>query len=257
MVGALGLTALIVGLGYKASLVPFHFWAPDAYDGGPVSVAAFLSVAPKIGALFALGAVVPQLPGDNAPAILTLIAALTMTYGNLAALLQNNVVRLLAYSSIAQSGYFLLGIVAIGRSTLAVDSLVVFGAAYAAMNAGAFAVVLRAGRSLDDFAGLGRHAPVLGVVMVIFLMSLVGVPPLAGFVGKLLLFGAALDAGFTVLAVIAIANSVLSLAVYLRIVVPMYRRATPAPLPGPGLPGVLALAAGATVGLGLAAQVFL
>lgn len=256
--GAFGLMAVVVGLGYKASLVPFHFWAPDAYDGGPVSVAAFLSVMPKIGALFALAAVLQQLPDSSGgPALLSLIAALTMTYGNLAALLQTNLIRLLAYSSIAQSGYFLLGVVAVGRSDLALDSLIVFGAAYAAMNLGTFAVVLRAGRELEGLAGLGRYAPVLGVAMVLFLLSLVGVPPLAGFVGKLLLFGAALDAGYPVLAVVAILNSVLSLAVYLRVVVPMYRYATPRPLPGPVTWPVWTAAAAATVALGLAAQVLL
>lgn len=258
LVGAFGLTAVLVGLGYKASLVPFHFWAPDAYEGGPVAVAAFLSVVPKIGALVALAVVIQQLPASlNGPAILALVAALTMTYGNLAALRQNNVVRLLAYSSIAQSGYFLLALVALGRSGWALDALVVFAAAYAAMNVGAFAVVLRVGATLEAFAGVGRFAPLLGAAMVIFLLSLVGVPPLAGFVGKLLLFGAALDAGFIALAVVAIINSVLSLAVYLRIVVPLYRRATPRPLPGPATRTAVAVCAVATVGLGLAAQIVL
>ena len=254
-----GLMAVLVGLGYKAAITPFHFWAPDAYDGAPVSVAAFLSVVPKVGAIFALAQVVRDLPVSAAgwPLIVAALAALSMTYGNLAALVQENVVRVLAYSAIAQSGYFLLGVVAIVRSDLALPSLVVFAAAYAAMNIGAFAVVMLAGRNLRDFAGLGRSRPAVGVAMVVFLISLVGVPPLAGFVGKLLLFGTAIQAGFTPLAVIAILNSVLSLAVYLRLVVPMYGTTKAAPSPSPWVTAVWAFALVATVALGLAVQMIL
>ncbi|HEU5431752.1 MAG TPA: NADH-quinone oxidoreductase subunit N [Thermomicrobiales bacterium] len=252
-----GLTGVLVGLGYKAAIAPFHFWAPDAYDGGPVAVAAYLSIVPKVGAIFALAAVVralPPAPVDWRLAV-TMLAVVSMTYGNLAALPQTNVVRLLAYSSIAQAGYFLLGVVALGRSGLAAPSLIVFAAAYAAMNLGAFAVVLVIGRQLEDFAGVGRARSWLGVALVVFLLSLVGVPPLAGFAGKLLLFGAALDAGFGWLAVVAILNSVLSLAVYLRIIVPLYRAApppTPARAPDRAVVavGTAALAATALIGIG-------
>jgi len=222
--GVAGLVAVLVGLGYKAAVAPFHFWAPDAYDGAPLAVAAHLSVVPKVGALFALAQVVAGLPDILGwRPVLALLAVVSMTYGNLAALTQNNVVRLLAYSSIAQSGYFLLGLVALGQSGLASASLVVFAAAYAAMNLGAFAVVAQVGRELKDFTGVGRSVAWLGAAMVVFLLSLVGIPPLAGFAGKLLLFGAAIDAGYAWLAVVGILNSVLSLAVYLRIVVVMYR----------------------------------
>lgn len=222
--GVAGLVGVVVGLGYKAAVAPFHFWAPDAYDGAPVAIAAYLSVVPKVGALFALVQVVSGLPEELGwRAALAALAAVSMSYGNLAALTQTSVVRLLAYSSIAQSGYFLLGVIALGRSDLAVASLVVFAAAYAAMNLGAFAIVAQAGRELEAFTGLGRAAAWLGGGMVVFLLSLVGIPPLAGFTGKLLLFGAALEAGYGWLALIGILNSVLSLAVYLRIVVAMYR----------------------------------
>ncbi len=192
------------------------------------------------------------------PLAVAALAVLSMTYGNLAALVQENVVRLLAYSSIAQSGYFLLGVVALGQSDLALRSLVVFAAAYAAMNLGAFAIVLLAGKELRDFVGLGRSRPAAGVAMVVFLISLVGIPPLAGFVGKLLLFGAAIEVGFTWLAVAAILNSVLSLAVYLRVVAPMYG-APKRPPPAVALPvtAVWVAALLATVGVGLAAQVLL
>jgi NADH-quinone oxidoreductase subunit N len=259
VIAAVGLIMVIVGLGYKAALVPFHFWAPDAYQGAPVSIAAYLSVIPKIGAILALAQLVRDLPvATGWQMVLALLAVLTMTYGYLAALVQHNVIRLLAYSSVAQAGYFLLGIIAVGMSSLAFESLIVFAAAYAAMNLGAFAVVMQTGRTLDTFSALGRTRPAMAVAMVVFLLSLVGIPPLAGFVGKFLLFGAAIDAGYTWLTVIAILNSVLSLAVYLRIVVPMYRQAEEMPeviakpVPLVTLGWLIALLL--TLGIGLAAQ---
>ncbi len=265
LLAAAGFIAVLIGLGYKAAIVPFHFWSPDAYDGAPVAIAAFLSIAPKIGAIFALAQVGRDLSVEaiNWPLILAVLAAVSMTYGNLAALAQTNLIRLLAYSSIAQAGYFLLGNVAMGKSGLAMQALVVFAAAYAAMNLGAFAVVARVGRELEAFNGLGRTAPWTGGAMVIFLLSLVGVPPLAGFAGKILLFGAALDAGYTWLAVTAILNSVLSLAVYLRIIVPMYQSPQPQSQPIPARSQGLKLVAYmmvwtvaffVTVGLGLFVQ---
>jgi len=131
-------------------------------------------------------------------------------------------VRLLAYSTIAQAGYFLLGVVAIQQGTLAVNSLVIFGIAYAVMNIGAFAIVQSCGTQLKDFNGWAKQKPWQAVGMTIYLLSLVGVPPLAGFTGKFLLFGAALGGGYVWLTVAAIINSVISLAVYIRIIVPMY-----------------------------------
>jgi NADH-quinone oxidoreductase subunit N len=255
----LGFVAVVVGLGYKASLVPFHFWAPDAYEGGPLSIAAYLSVVPKVGALFAFAQVVRELPPESGwTVVIAALAVLSMTYGYLAALVQNNVVRLLAYSSIAQSGYFLLGILAIGASELALPSIIVFAAAYAAMNLGAFAVAAATGRTLNDFGGLGRSRPLTGIAMVIFLLSLVGIPPFAGFVGKFMLFAATIDVQFTWLAVVAIINSVLSLAVYLRIVVPMYRQGETVSVgPNIWLGTVVFAAAAATFVIGLAAQIFL
>ena len=262
VIASVGLIAVIVGLGYKASLVPFHFWAPDAYDGAPVSIAAYLSVVPKIGAILALAQVVRDLPlPTNWAMTLAAVSVLTMTYGYLAALVQNNVVRLLAYSSVAQAGYFLLGVIAVGASPLAVEAIIVFAAAYAAMNLGAFAVVMATGRNLDTFAGIGRKKIAMAVAMVVFLLSLAGIPPLAGFVGKFLLFGAAMDAGFTWLVVVAILNSVLSLAVYLRIVVSLYAQpaaeAASANTPMPLVKLVWVLAALITLGIGLAAQALL
>jgi proton-translocating NADH-quinone oxidoreductase chain N len=256
LAAAAGLAGVLVGLGYKAAVAPFHFWAPDAYDGGPVAIAAYLSVVPKIGAIFALAVSARNLPsaGVDWRLAIAFLAIVSMTYGNLAALPQTNVVRLLAYSSIAQAGYFLLGVAALGASDLAVQSLVVFAAAYAAMNLGAFAVTLGVGRELGAFAGLGWSRPWTGAAMVVFLLSLVGVPPLAGFAGKLLLFGAAIDAGMAWLAIVAILNSVLSLAVYLRIVVPMYRPAEGVPVLVRPVVAVSAVALLVTVGLGLGVE---
>ena len=221
-----GFVAAVIGLGYKAALAPFHFWAPDAYDGGPVVTAAYLSIVPKIGAIFALAVIARYLPAEGVDwrILFAVLATVSMIYGNLAALVQTNVVRLLAYSSIAQSGYFLIGVVAIGRDELAVQSLVVFAAAYAAMNLGTFAVAGAVGRDLGAYRGVGRARPGMGAAMAIFLFSLVGIPPMAGFFGKALLFGAAMETGYAWLAVVGILNSVLSLAVYLRIVVPMYQQ---------------------------------
>jgi NADH-quinone oxidoreductase subunit N len=251
-----GLVGVLVGLGFKAGLVPFHFWVPDAYDGGPLSVAAYLSVVPKVGAVFALAEVARNLPPDIANWRFGVagLAVASMVYGNLAALPQTNVVRLLAYSSIAQSGYLIFGIAALGRSELAMRSLVVFAAAYAAMNIGMFSVIAIVGRTLTDFTGVGRARPWLGAATVIFLLSLVGIPPLAGFIGKFLLFGAAIDAQFTWLAVVGILNSVLSLAVYLRIIVPMYQPPRETPTYGRLASSVLFASLILTIGIGLAAQ---
>jgi NADH-quinone oxidoreductase subunit N len=250
-----GLIGLLVGLGYKAALVPLHFWAPDAYDGAPISVAAYLSIVPKVGAIFGLAQVARGLP--DAPAdwrlVLAMLAAVSMTYGNVTALVQSNVVRLLAYSSIAQAGYLLLGVVALGLSALALPALVVFGAAYAAMNLGAFAIVARVGRPLEAFVGFGRMSPWGGIALVVCLLSLVGMPPLAGFAGKLLLFGAAIDAGYTWLAVVAILNSVLSLGVYLRLIVPLFQE-PPAGRQRVGAGAVAFIGLLLTVGLGLGAE---
>ncbi len=219
-----GFMSLLIGTGYAASVFPFHFWTPDTFQGAPVSIAAYLSVVPKIGAIFALAQVAKDLPPENFnwQLIVALMAAFSMTYGNVLALLQQNIIRLLAYSTVAQAGYFLLAVVSIPESAMATDALVVFGAAYLLMNTGAFALVLQAGKHIRELNGFAKKNPVAAVAMTIFLLSLVGIPPLAGFAGKFLLFGATLDAGIIWLAVVAIINSVISLAVYLRIIVPMF-----------------------------------
>lgn len=257
----LGFGGLITGIGYAASLFPFHFWTPDAFEGAPVSVAAFLSVTPKIGAFFALAQVMKYLPQTSIDynLLLSILAVLSMTYGNVVALWQKNLVRLLAYSTVAQSGFFLLGIVGLHNSGLAVSSLIVFSLAYAAMNIGAFAIVQKVGSRLFEVEGLARKRPFMAVAMCIFLLSLVGMPPLAGFAGKFLLFSAAMDSGYTWLAIVAVLNSVISLAVYLRIIYPMFFKTQPAvEIKGSRLIGAVCISCLViTVVAGLAVQLFL
>ena len=262
-------TALVLfGLGYKAAVVPFHFWTPDAYDGAPVPVAAYLSVLPKLAGLVALARVLPlALPDDTAgwTTVVAILAAVTMTLGNLAALPQRNVVRLLAYSSIAQSGYLLMGVAALQASDEGLPALVYYAIAYAAMNLAAFAVVLAVQRErgsvdLDAFRGLGRRHPWWTAALVVSFLSLLGLPPLAGFVGKLELFTAAIDADQAWLAAIAVVNTVVSLYYYLRVIGPAVLD-SPAtdgdqrPAPSGGvLSTALAITAISTVAFGVAAE---
>lgn len=217
---------MAIGLAFKIGAVPAHAWLPDVADGAPAPVAAFVSVAPKVGALIALARLISVLPETGAGwrVVIALMAALTMTLGNVAALWQDDLRRLLGWSAVSQTGYALMGIVALGRSPLALPALVYFLGAYALGNVGAFAVVIalrgRARRELYD--GLGRSHPWLAAGLSICFLSFVGIPPLAGFAGKLALFAATIDAGYAWLAVLAVLNSVLSLAYYARFLGPMY-----------------------------------
>lgn len=221
LAGIAGLIGVLAGIGYKAGLVPVHFWVPDTYQGAPVSIAAYLSVVPKIGALFALAQVVSSLPeAIGWRPLLAAVAALTMTYGSLVALTQKNVVRLLAYSAIAQSGFFLLAMAALPLE-LGLQAVIYFAAAYAAITLGIFTSVMLAGRHTEDFSGLLKRRPIMAIGTIILLLSLAGIPPFAGFIGKLLLFGSAIKAGYLWLAIVGIINSILSLAAYLRIILPM------------------------------------
>ncbi len=220
---------IAAGLGLEIAMAPFHFWAPDVYEGAPTPVTAFISVAPKIAALAALLRIYIQAFPLMAPYwqdLLWLVAALTMTIGNVTAVLQNNVKRLLAYSSIAHAGYMLLGLLAYDK--LGIEALVFYFFAYCLMNIGAFGLVIylrRAdivGDEIEDFKGLAQTHPIPALVMVIFLLSLTGIPPTVGFVGKFLLFSAAIKAGFYWLVAIAVLNSVISLYYYFKIAKVMY-----------------------------------
>lgn len=261
-------TALVLaGLGYKAALVPFHFWTPDAYDGAPLPVAAYISVLPKIAGLVALARVLPMaLPGDTMgwSTVLAILAAVTMTLGNVAALPQRNVVRLLAYSSIAQSGYLLMGVAALSGSDQGLPGLVYYAVAYAVTNLAAFAVVMAVQRErhsvdLDAFRGLGVAHPWWTAGLVLAFLSLLGLPPLAGFFGKLEVFRAAIDADQTWLAAIAVVNTVVSLYYYLRVIAPTVLDRAPASGPASSaadahIGGVLAVTATAIIAFGIAAE---
>jgi NADH-quinone oxidoreductase subunit N len=233
---ALGLAFLSTGVAFKIAAVPFHYWTPDAYQGSPTPVTGYLSVGPKVGAfalilrLFveALG----PMKADWLPVVVVL-AALTMTLGNLVALTQDNVKRMLAYSSIAHTGYMLVGLAAFaGGQASGISALLYYGAAYAFMNLGAFAVIAalqkRAGvtSQLTTFSGLVRKEPALTFLMTLFLLSLVGIPPTAGFFGKVLIIQSAVQAGGWVgaLAVLLVVNAAAAAFYYLRVVVYMTMR---------------------------------
>ncbi|MDA8244586.1 MAG: NADH-quinone oxidoreductase subunit N [Elusimicrobia bacterium] len=220
----IGMLFVMVGFGFKISMVPFHFWAPDAYEGAPTPVTAYLSVASKLAALGAMlrifTSVVPHY-AINASLAVAVLAALTMTLGNLAALYQTNVKRLLAYSSIAQAGYMLIGLVVadpIGR-----ESVFFYALAYLATNMGVFAVAIAvAGKAgsyeLTAFNGLAKRSFGLAVVMVMFLLSLAGIPPLAGFVAKFYVFASAVNSQqYLWLAIVGVVNSVISVYYYMGI----------------------------------------
>ena len=259
---AAGLGLLLVGFGFKVAVVPFHLWTPDVYEGAPTSVTAFMAVAVKAAAFAAFGRVFLGVFADPTPpwqGLLWGLAALTMTVGNVTAVVQTSFKRLLAYSSIAHAGYLLVGVVVGGEA--GGSALLFYVAVYAVMTLGAFAVAVAAGRSdapietLDDLAGLGLRHPWLGVAMVIFMLSLAGIPPLAGFVGKLYLFRAAVDAGFVWLTVIAVLNSVVSVYYYAGVLVRMYMtEAATVSQPLPARPAValaLLVMGAATVAVGV------
>jgi NADH-quinone oxidoreductase subunit N len=228
---------LLAGFGYKVAAVPFHMWCPDVYEGAPTPFTALLSVGPKAAGIAVLMRVVFSLfsfPGKEAlaglpwVAILGTLAAATMTLGNLSAIPQGSAKRLLAYSSIAHAGYMLMAVATV--SSLGVASVLLYLVVYLFMNVGAFAAVSivadRAGTDdVGAFNGLGTRSPFLAVCMTIFLFSLTGIPPLAGFIGKFYLFAAVLEAGgfwFQLLAVVGVVNSAISLYYYARIVKAMF-----------------------------------
>ena len=236
----LGLGFLTTGVAFKIAAVPFHYWTPDAYQGSPTPVTGYLSVGPKIGAFaLILRLFVEALEPLRVDwlQVVIILAVLTMTLGNLVALTQSNVKRMLAYSSIAHTGYMLVGLAAFAAGRIeGLEGLLYYGAAYSVMNLGAFAVVAaiqrRAGitSGLDTFAGLGRREPWLAILMTLFLLSLTGIPPTAGFFAKAYVILAAVqasEAGWAalgVLAVIAVLNAAAAAFYYLRVVVYMFMR---------------------------------
>ncbi len=255
-----GLTLVVVGIAFKLAAVPAHTWMPDVAEGAPPPAAAFLTVAPKIGAAIALARLVTLFPADVVawrPLVATLALA-TMTLGNLGALGQTDVRRLLGWSSISQSGYALMAVTVVGLNEKAIPALLFFLATYAAANLAAFAAVtqLRGRTNLDDYRGLAAQRPMLAAVLVVSFLSLVGIPPLAGFAGKLMLFLATIQAGYTWLAVVAVVNTIVSLVYYLRVLGPMYFGDTDRAVAVLGRWAATGLYAAAfmTIGLGLAAE---
>jgi NADH-quinone oxidoreductase subunit N len=273
----LGLGFMTTGVAFKIAAVPFHYWTPDAYQGSPTPVTGYLSVGPKVGAFALILRLFVEALGPLQTdwlAVVVVLAILTMTLGNLVALTQTNVKRMLAYSSIAHTGYMLVGLAAFAAGRIeGLEGLLYYGAAYSFMNLGAFAVVAaiqrRAGvtSGLDTFAGLGRREPWLAILMTLFLLSLTGIPPTAGFFAKAYVILAAVqasDAGWTslgVLAVIAVLNAAAAAFYYLRVVVYMFMREPrteqPALAHGRLLWAGLAVASVLTVVLGLVPGPFL
>lgn len=230
-----GAALLVVGFAFKVSAVPFHAWTPDVYEGAPSPLTGFMSSATKaagFAALIRLLLVVFPALGENLAPVVSGLAALTMIAGNLIALVQTNIKRLLAYSSIAHAGYLLIGLVAVNSSAAgdAVAAMLFYLVGYAIANLGAWSVVVAAeqaegrGLELEDYSGLGRKYPWLGVAMLVFMLSFIGVPLTLGFWGKLYLFRVALESGLFGLAVIGIAASLVSAYYYLRVVVYMFFR---------------------------------
>ncbi|MGH7966278.1 MAG: NADH-quinone oxidoreductase subunit N [Candidatus Binatia bacterium] len=225
----IGVALLIVGFGFKVAAAPFHVWTPDVYEGAPTTVTAFMAVGVKAAAFAAFARVFLHTLGSvhgEWQGILWVLAALTMTVGNITALVQHNIKRMLAYSSVAHAGYLLVAMVA-GKD-VGGAALMYYLLAYGLMTLGAFGVVIAVGRKgesneeLSDYAGLGFRYPLLGVAMTLFMLSLTGVPPLVGFTGKFYIFSAAVKAGYIWLAVIGVLNSVVSAYYYIRVVVNMY-----------------------------------
>ncbi|MDH4188048.1 MAG: NADH-quinone oxidoreductase subunit N, partial [Nitrospira sp.] len=261
-----------VGFAFKLAAVPFHMWTPDVYQGAPTSVTAFMAVAAKSAGFAAFMRVfVEGLGGLKAEwsLLFLLIALASLVLGNVVAIVQTNIKRMLAYSSIAHAGYALIGLVAAGRAVGAsggspgLAGVMIYLALYAFMTLGAFAVIgmLRKGgiegEEIEDFTGLAKRQPLAALLMLIFMVSLAGIPPTAGFIGKFYVFMAAVESGLTWLAAIALIFAAVSAYYYMRIVMVMYMRepdpssAAPRLVTSPALSVVLACAVAGVILLGL------
>ena len=231
----LGIILLVVALGFKIAAAPFHMWVPDAYEGAPTPIAAFFSTGIKAAAFSIVLRILAEgmmEAREQWALLLAILSAASMTIGNLGALLQDNVKRMLAYSSVAHAGYVLMGVLAVQRmgdtGAYGLTAVCVYLLAYTFMNMGAFGLVVNlrreglVGDQVDDFTGLARRAPFAAFAMLVFMLSLAGIPATAGFMGKWYLFGAAIKAGYAWLAVLAVVNSAISVYFYLRVVVRMY-----------------------------------
>jgi NADH-quinone oxidoreductase subunit N len=242
----LAVALMFVGLGFKVAAAPFHVWTPDVYEGAPSPIVALMSTGPKAAAFAVLLRVLFAMDAPGWFWIVWVSAALSMTIGNIGALVQNNVKRLLAYSSIAHAGYLLVAFAA-ARDT-GVSAAIFYTATYAAMNVGAFAIVshfANAGEKyvmIDDYAGLGRRSPLLAAVLTVFLLSLIGIPITGGFFAKFYVFTSALQSHLIWLTIIGVINSAIGAYYYLRIIVYMYMRDEREEVPMTKMPIGLALA---------------
>lgn len=224
-----GVLLMATGFAFKIAAAPFHMWTPDVYEGAPTPMTAFMSVGPKAAGFAAfLRVFVVALPAFKPEwsCLLWILAVLTMTVGNITALYQQNIKRMLAYSSIAHAGYVLVGFTA--GNAVGTAGILFYMLSYAFMNIGAFAIIILVGKkgeennNISDYAGFGYKHPILGITMCIFLFSLAGIPPAAGFIGKFYLFSGAIQAGYIWLAIIGVMNSAASVYFYLRVMVFMY-----------------------------------
>ncbi len=255
----LAVALMFVGLGFKVASAPFHVWTPDVYEGSPAPVVALMSTGPKAAAFAVLLRVLFAMGAPGWFWMVWVSAALSMTIGNIGALVQQNIKRLLAYSSIAHAGYLLVAFAA-ARET-GISAAMFYAASYAAMNVGAFAIVSHlASRgeryvTLDDYAGLGRRSPMIAAILTVFLLSLIGIPITGGFFAKFYVFSAALQANLVGLTIIGVINSAIAAYYYLRVIVYMYMRderveAPVARIPA-GLGVALAISLIATIYLGV------
>ena len=254
-----GIALMFVGLGFKVAAAPFHIWTPDVYEGAPSPVVGFMSTAPKAAVFAVLLRLLFEAHAPGRLWLIWIVAALSMTLGNIGALVQDNVKRLLAYSSIAHAGYLLVAFAALPEN--GIPAAMFYTASYAAMNVGAFAVISHFAGSgerlvtLEDYAGLGKRSPLLAATLTIFLLSLIGIPMTGGFFAKFYVFGAALQANLSGLVIIGVLNSAIGAYYYLRIIVMMYMRdgreeISVSPVP-PAMGTALALAVIATIYLGV------
>src|SRR5271167_3106659 len=254
-----GVAFMFVGLAFKVGAAPFHVWTPDVYEGAPAPVVGFMSTAPKAAVFAVLLRIMFEADAPGRLWLIWVAAALSMTIGNLGALVQDNVKRLLAYSSIAHAGYLLVAYAALPNN--GIPAAMFYAASYAAMNVGAFAVISHIGGegeryvTLEDYEGLGRRSPLLAATLTIFLLSLIGIPITGGFFAKFYVFSAALQANLVGLVIIGVLNSAVASYYYLRLIVVMYMReareevpVTPIPL---GLGTALAISLAATIYLGV------
>lgn len=263
-----GLALLMVGFAFKVGAVPFHMWAPDVYEGAPTAITAFMSAGPKAAAFagfFRILFVSFKGLSDEWSGAIWILAALTMTVGNLGALSQRNIKRMLAYSSVAHAGYVLVALAAANEKGITGGLFYLFS--YTFMNIGAFAIVVAVGKrgeenlEISSYAGLGFRKPALGLAMTLFMISLAGLPPTAGFFGKFYIFSGAIESGLVGLTIIGVLNSLISVYFYLGVVVSMYMRQAVGETPefslSPFARAALLVTSLATLYIGLAPSRFL